>query len=324
MGRGSVGRALLLVSIAACFLLAAGFEASYGLHHNPLLVRNVNANVCYGSFCRRDHHYDSGQYAGPQEHCDTEHDPQCAGSGQYSATQEHCDPHQDPGCTGNDPYAVATPPSQEHCDPQYNHNCAGGDDYDQQPEYHDEEPANHCHYHEDGDCKDDYNDDHDDIEDVDDNNLVAAPPPPPLVSQEAEPEETPGNCDSLDNPYCAGDERFAGICCPPPNVCYFQDRQGTPGCCPAGQICETNPEEPVPIIESKAFSLLRKRAGFVAGHSSELVNGNTMVHIGNVYGSARPDRQRSWQNLMQAVGHIRENSAVLMACLTVITWQIMI
>jgi hypothetical protein len=45
------------------------------------------------------------------------------------------------------------------------------------------------------------------------------------------------NCNTQGNPYCAGDGRFAGICCPSPSVCYFKDRLMTPACCEAGQVC---------------------------------------------------------------------------------------
>lgn len=39
-----------------------------------------------------------------------------------------------------------------------------------------------------------------------------------------------------ENPYC--DPSFANlICCPAPDVCYWADRQGTPGCCAQGQVC---------------------------------------------------------------------------------------
>jgi hypothetical protein len=38
------------------------------------------------------------------------------------------------------------------------------------------------------------------------------------------------------NPRC--DPSFSNlICCPYPNVCYWADRQKTPGCCPQGQVC---------------------------------------------------------------------------------------
>lgn len=40
------------------------------------------------------------------------------------------------------------------------------------------------------------------------------------------------------NPTCGKDHRFAGmVSCCFPSVCYFQDRLGTPGCCPAGSVC---------------------------------------------------------------------------------------
>lgn len=58
------------------------------------------------------------------------------------------------------------------------------------------------------------------------------------------------NCNTQANPYCAGDVRFANLCCPSPSVCYFQDRSGTPGCCAAGQICTParNNPQPLPTI----------------------------------------------------------------------------
>lgn len=38
------------------------------------------------------------------------------------------------------------------------------------------------------------------------------------------------------NPHC--DPSFANvICCPYPNVCYWENRQKTPGCCAVGQVC---------------------------------------------------------------------------------------
>jgi hypothetical protein len=38
------------------------------------------------------------------------------------------------------------------------------------------------------------------------------------------------------NPHC--DPSFANlICCPYPNVCYWADRQKTPGCCAQGSVC---------------------------------------------------------------------------------------
>lgn len=44
-------------------------------------------------------------------------------------------------------------------------------------------------------------------------------------------------CLTDQNPYCRGNSKFEQICCPYPNVCYWADRQGTPACCPAGQVC---------------------------------------------------------------------------------------
>jgi hypothetical protein len=44
-------------------------------------------------------------------------------------------------------------------------------------------------------------------------------------------------CNTNQNPYCAGNDDFESLCCPSPNVCYWADRQGTPACCPYGQVC---------------------------------------------------------------------------------------
>ncbi|ETN41948.1 uncharacterized protein HMPREF1541_03887, partial [Cyphellophora europaea CBS 101466] len=44
-------------------------------------------------------------------------------------------------------------------------------------------------------------------------------------------------CNTDQNPYCRGNDQFEAICCPYPNVCYWADRQGTPGCCAAGSVC---------------------------------------------------------------------------------------
>lgn len=42
--------------------------------------------------------------------------------------------------------------------------------------------------------------------------------------------------ETAQNPYC--DPSFANlICCPSPNVCYWADRNKTPGCCAQGQVC---------------------------------------------------------------------------------------
>lgn len=48
---------------------------------------------------------------------------------------------------------------------------------------------------------------------------------------------TTAQCLTNQNPYCAGNADFEKICCTYPNVCYWADRQGTPACCPAGQVC---------------------------------------------------------------------------------------
>ncbi|EXJ55105.1 hypothetical protein A1O7_08030 [Cladophialophora yegresii CBS 114405] len=62
------------------------------------------------------------------------------------------------------------------------------------------------------------------------------------------------SCGTDQNPYCAGNSIFEQLCCPYPNVCYWQNRDGTPGCCPAGQVCDGSspysPSTPKPSLTS--------------------------------------------------------------------------
>ena len=44
-------------------------------------------------------------------------------------------------------------------------------------------------------------------------------------------------CNTDQNPYCRGNDQLEQLCCPYPNVCYWQNRNGDPGCCAAGQVC---------------------------------------------------------------------------------------
>ncbi|EHY54323.1 hypothetical protein ABEF92_008776 [Exophiala dermatitidis] len=49
------------------------------------------------------------------------------------------------------------------------------------------------------------------------------------------------DCGTNQNPYCAGNSLLESLCCPYPNVCYWQNRDGAPGCCPQGQVCNGQP-----------------------------------------------------------------------------------
>lgn len=44
-------------------------------------------------------------------------------------------------------------------------------------------------------------------------------------------------CGTNQNPYCAGNSILEQLCCPYPNVCYWE-RNGNGACCPAGQWCD--------------------------------------------------------------------------------------
>ncbi|KIY01957.1 uncharacterized protein Z520_02095 [Fonsecaea multimorphosa CBS 102226] len=64
------------------------------------------------------------------------------------------------------------------------------------------------------------------------------------------------SCGTDQNPYCAGDSTFEQLCCPYPDVCYWQNRNGDPGCCPAGQVCDgsspyyTSTLQPTPTLQT--------------------------------------------------------------------------
>lgn len=73
------------------------------------------------------------------------------------------------------------------------------------------------------------------------------------------------SCGTDQNPYCAGNDILEQLCCPYPNVCYWQDRDGQPGCCPAGQVCggvspyyPTTPQPtPTPTVNPTTITLTR-------------------------------------------------------------------
>ncbi|KIV87011.1 hypothetical protein PV11_02584 [Exophiala sideris] len=47
------------------------------------------------------------------------------------------------------------------------------------------------------------------------------------------------SCGTDQNPSCKGNSAFESLCCPSPNVCYWQNN-GQPGCCPNGESCNGN------------------------------------------------------------------------------------
>lgn len=50
----------------------------------------------------------------------------------------------------------------------------------------------------------------------------------------------PAQCDTNQNPYCAGQPQFEQLCCQYPAVCYWSNRNGDPACCAAGQDCRAD------------------------------------------------------------------------------------
>lgn len=108
------------------------------------------------------------------------------------------------------------------------------------------------------------------------------------------------NCNTQANPSCAGDARFAGICCSSPSVCYFMDRLGTPGCCGAGQICDSaqnGPQPAIPVVApNSAVSLMSGLSQITAGMSMLTTNSFSLTAPaasfstvgGLLVGAARP------------------------------------
>jgi hypothetical protein len=60
---------------------------------------------------------------------------------------------------------------------------------------------------------------------------------------------TAQSCNTDQNPYCRGNDELEQLCCPYPNVCYWQ-RGRIPSCCAAGQVClgEGGYITPQPIV----------------------------------------------------------------------------
>ena len=50
--------------------------------------------------------------------------------------------------------------------------------------------------------------------------------------------QTSAQCNTADNPSCAGNRLFEALCCPPGSICYWSNRNGDPACCAAGTSCD--------------------------------------------------------------------------------------
>lgn len=51
---------------------------------------------------------------------------------------------------------------------------------------------------------------------------------------------TTAQCNTNQNPHCAGEPQFEKLCCQYPAVCYWSNRNGVPACCAAGQDCRAD------------------------------------------------------------------------------------
>ncbi|EXJ93738.1 hypothetical protein A1O1_02131, partial [Capronia coronata CBS 617.96] len=63
------------------------------------------------------------------------------------------------------------------------------------------------------------------------------------------------NCGTNQNPYCAGNSVFEQLCCPYPDVCYWQNRDGAPGCCPQGQVCNGQAYNPPTTVHPTTITI---------------------------------------------------------------------
>lgn len=45
------------------------------------------------------------------------------------------------------------------------------------------------------------------------------------------------NCNTGQNPYCAGNAQFEQLCCNPGSICYWSNQNGAAACCQAGTDC---------------------------------------------------------------------------------------
>ncbi|KAK5939211.1 hypothetical protein PMZ80_008514 [Knufia obscura] len=49
---------------------------------------------------------------------------------------------------------------------------------------------------------------------------------------------TSAQCNTDQNPSCAGNSAFEALCCAPGNICYWSNRNGDAACCQAGTDCQ--------------------------------------------------------------------------------------
>lgn len=51
---------------------------------------------------------------------------------------------------------------------------------------------------------------------------------------------TEAQCNTNQNPYCAGVAQFEALCCPVGSICYWSNRNGDPACCAGGTDCSSD------------------------------------------------------------------------------------
>ena len=112
-------------------------------------------------------------------------------------------------------------------------------------------------------------------------------------------------CNTANNPTCNGNSKFATLCCNYPDICYWADRSGTPGCCPAGQTCGVNGggNPPVTTQPANTGGIITQTVTGAFTPTTNNNNGATnVVLIGNTGYMADVPRELLWTSLLGLMG----------------------
>ena len=78
------------------------------------------------------------------------------------------------------------------------------------------------------------------------------------------PVEAGNSCGTDQNPSCKGNSVLEAICCPYPNVCYWQNN-GSPGCCAYGQSCDGSSPNTTPTTTTTCTTTPTTTWGYCNG-----------------------------------------------------------
>ncbi|EXJ92086.1 hypothetical protein A1O3_00636 [Capronia epimyces CBS 606.96] len=131
------------------------------------------------------------------------------------------------------------------------------------------------------------------------------------------------NCGTDQNPYCAGNSLLEQLCCPYPNVCYWQDRDGAPGCCPAGQACNgqtyvppstihpttvtitsTSKSTPTPTLRSTITSYVNGGGGVIVTSQPSVITVTTDNWASEVYSTVTSGVVGVYSTVTSVVGGV--------------------